>query len=227
MMRRNLRISLLFCLSACAAATARGAFVDVATWTQDVNTGGGSLTLFGSLAGNPVTLVTAAVPPNAGLAGFEDWANTPATNAYVTSQVQTSGNTWIAIAQGASTTESLTFGTALVNPILLLDFADPTVTYDFGSLSVTLLAAHDASLSGSVLSFPGATDSDLDGAAVQVNGTFTSFSFVAADADGRTDTQRFTVATLAAVPEPSSFILCGVGAALGMTRLYRGRRVAA
>ena len=101
-----------------------------------------------------------------------------------------------------------------MNPILLLDFADPTVTYNFGGLNVTSLSGNNAMLSSGVLSFPGATDSETNGAAILVNGTFTTFSFVATDSGGRTDTQRFTVAVAAAVPEPSSFIQCGVGAVL-------------
>ena len=105
MIYQNLRVGLFFCLSAYVVSTAHGAFVNVDTWTQNENTGGGSLTLFGALAGTSVTLQTAAVPPNAGLAGFEDWTVTPATNAYVTSQAPTSGNTWIAIAKAASTTK--------------------------------------------------------------------------------------------------------------------------
>jgi hypothetical protein len=147
------------------------------------------------LAGIPVTLTSAAVPPNAAATFFEDWTATPATNAFVTRQIPTSGNTSVAIAQAASTTETITFGTPVTNPIILTDFGDATVTYNFGSLSTTLLSSNVASFSNNVLSFPGATDSDVDGAAVQINGTFSSLSFISTDSNGRTDTQRFTIAT--------------------------------
>jgi hypothetical protein len=214
---RVIETSLLALVLAVAiGSTANAALVTVATWTSNPNTGGGPLVLNGSLGGNPVTLTTVAVPPNAGIGLVENWTATPATNGYVTGQVPTSGNTSIAIAEGASTLETLAFGLALTNPVLLISFADPTVTYNYDGLSVTLLSANHASLAGNILSFPGATDSDADGAAVQINGTFSSLSFTAADAGGRTDTQRFTVATAvaAAVPEPSSLILGGIAAAV-------------
>ena len=97
--------------------------------------------------------------------------------------------------------------------ILLFSFGDPTVTYDFGKASLSLLSANHATLVGGVLSFPGATDSDADGVALQVNGTFTTLSFLGNDI-GRTDTQRFTVATTA-IPEPSSWLLLSTGALVG------------
>jgi hypothetical protein len=209
---RHIEISLLaLVLAVVIGSTANAASVTVATWTSNENTGGGPLVLHGSLSGDSVTLTTAAVPPNAGIGLVEDWTATPATNSYVTGQTPTSGNTSIAIAQGASTNESLAFGAALTNPVLLISFADPTVTYNFSGLNVTLLSANHASLASDILSFPGATDSDADGAAVRINGTFSSLSFTASDSGGRTDTQRFTVAT-PAVPEPSSLILGGIAA---------------
>jgi hypothetical protein len=214
--------SIVLALMVGLASTARSASVTVATWTANPNTGGGSLQLSGLLGGNAVTLTTAAVPPNAGSAFFEAWTASPATNGFVTAQTPTAGNTSIAIAQGTSTTESLSFTTAVVNPVLLIDFADPTVTYNFGSLSVTALSLHNASLSGATLAFPGATDSDADGAAIQVNGAFSTFSFTASDSGGRTDTQRFTVAT-PTVPEPSSIVL-GLGGIASLFVLGQVRR---
>jgi len=215
--QRRIRTSLIaFAVAAGLGTTLRAAAVNVATWTTSSgNTGGGTLTATGSLNGNSLTLLTAAVPPNSGLTFFEDWTATPATNGYVTSQVPTSGNTGVAIGEGASSTETITFlGAAVTNPVLLIDFADPTVTYVFGSLSTTLLSSHNASLSGSnILSFPGATDTDGDGAAVQINGTLSSITFTATDSGGRTDTQRFTIAT-PAVPEPASLILGGLATLL-------------
>jgi hypothetical protein len=203
-------------------STLDAASVTVATWTANPNTGGGLVTVSGTLGANSLTLQTAAVPPNAGSAFFEDWTATPATNAYVMSQSPTSGNTSIAIAQGASTTETLTFTTPLVNPVLLIDFGDPTVTYNFGTLSVTALSLNHASLSSGTLSFPGATDTDGDGAAIQVNGTFSTFSFSASDSGGRTDTQRFTVA-VTIVPEPSSIVMGATASFVGLFWGWRKR----
>jgi hypothetical protein len=108
-----------------------------------------------------------------------------------------------------------------VNPVLLIDFADPTVTYNFGSLSVTALSLNHASLSSGILSFPGANDTDGDGAAIQVLGTFSTLSFSAADSGGRTDTQRFTVATT--VPEPSSIVMGSTASLLGLCAIGRKR----
>src|SRR5262249_3237869 len=162
------------------------------TWIQNEQTGGGVVTLNGSLGSTAISLTTPAVPPNTGQAGFENWTATPATNGYVTSQSPTTGNTWIGIGVGQSTLETLTFSVAIANPILLFSFGDPTVTYDFGSgSSLILLSAHNSALSGGVLSFQGSTDSDADGAALRVNGTFTTLTFTGNDF-GRTDTQRFT-----------------------------------
>ena len=215
--------SLFVTLLVCLGSTTNGALVNVATWTQNEQTGGGTVTLLGSLGSNSILLTTPAVPPNTGLAGFEDWTATPATNGYVTSQSPTSGNTWIAIGVGSSTVETLDFSSAIVNPILLFSFGDPTVTYDFGKASLSLLSANHATLVGGVLSFPGATDSDADGVALQVNGTFTTLSFIGNDV-GRTDTQRFTVAT-PAVPEPSSWFLLSTGALVGAIANRWARRV--
>ena len=210
------------------AATADAASVTVATWTANGNTGGGPLTLGGTLGSNTVTLLPRQSPQTQEVAFFEDWTASPATNGFVTTEVPTSGNTSIAIAEGASTTETVSFATAVVNPMLLIDFADPTVTYNFGMLSVKALSLNNASLSSGVLSFPGATDNDVDGAVIQVNGTFTSFSFTASDSGGRTDTQRFTIAS-ASVPEPSSLIKGLIASLFGASlrlRMLRKPRLA-
>ena len=220
MRSRVVRFGLLFAsLAVCLGSTTHGASVNVATWVQNEQTGGGNVTLNGSLA---ISLTTPAVPPNTGLAGFEDWTATPATNGYVTAQSPTSGNTWIAIGVGSSTLETITFSSPVVNPILLFSFGDPTVTYNFGAASLTLLSAHNAALSAGVLSFPGATDSDADGVALQVNGTFSTLTFTGNDV-GRTDTQRFTVA-FRSVSEPSSWLMLSTGVLAGAIASRRGRR---
>ena len=217
--------SLFVSLTLCLGSTTNGADVNVATWTQNEQTGGGVVTLNGSLGSNVIALTTPAVGPNTGLAGFEDWTATPATNGYVTSQSPSSGNTWIAIGVGSSTEETLTFTSAIVNPVLLFSFGDTGVTYDFGAASVSLLSAHNASLSSGVLSFLGSHDSDEDGAALQVNGSFTTLSFVGNDV-GRTDTQRFTVATPATpgVPEPASWLMLSTAVLVGAIASRSARR---
>jgi hypothetical protein len=217
--------SLVVSLTLCLGSTTNGADVNVATWTQNEQTGGGLVTLNGSLDSNVIALTTPAVGPNTGLAGFEDWTATPATNGYVTSQSPGSGNTWIAIGVGPSTVETLTFASAIVNPILLFSFGDTTVTYDFGAASLSLLSAHNASLSGGVLSFLGSGDTDDDGAALRVNGTFTTINFLGNDV-GRTDTQRFTVATPATmgVPEPASWLMLSTAVLVGAIASRSGRR---
>jgi hypothetical protein len=222
MSRRVVQFTVLsLSLAVGSAGTVDAASVTVATWIANPNTiGGGPLSISGTLGSNSLTLVTVAVPPNAGSAFFEDWTASAATNAFVTAQTPTSGNTSVAIAEGSSTTETVTFTTAVVNPVLLVDFGDATVSYNFGMLSVTALSLNHASLASGVLTFPGATDSDSDGAAIQVNGSFTTMSFTASDSGGRTDTQRFTIAT-AVVPEPRSLTM---GATALLFGLYRWRR---
>ena len=168
-------------LAAGFGATVDAASVTVATWTANPNTGGGPLTVTGTLGSNGVTLLTTAVFPNAGSAFFEDWTASVATNGYVTTQSPTSGNTSIAIAEGASTTETVTFTTAVLNPVLLIDFGDSDRELQLRDAKRDGASLNHAMLNSGPLPFPGATDSDSDGAAIQVNGTFSTFSFTATD----------------------------------------------
>src|SRR6185295_10105679 len=81
---------------------------------------------------------------------------------------------------GGGTTETITFGATVVNPVLLINFlggppnaAFVADAFDFGINSFTLLSSFNATASGNtVSSTTSVTDSADDGFGIQFNGTF-------------------------------------------------------
>jgi hypothetical protein len=179
----------------------------------------------GNLNGS-VSYSTAAVGAGQEAAGFTGTLNWSAIlGATVPGESGTSSNTSGTLGEtNAGTTETITFGTPVVNPIFMGAKTDPGVTYNFtgtGASSLTLLSANNAILNGDLLTFAGSSNLDSDAFGLQLNGTFSSISFVASDA-APVDTQSFTVASSSTgiggsggnqsdVPEPASLSLLAFG----------------
>ncbi len=85
---------------------------------------------------------------------------------------------------GTITTISLSGGYTITNPILLINFTNGTMTFNFAdSLTLNVLDASPAASAtigaGNVITSSSGTNTNNDGFAVQITGTVSSISFVA------------------------------------------------
>ena len=221
-------VSLPACVLALLAlpAGARAGLLDTVNWAPDTTVDG---TGTGTLGAATVTYTT-VIGFNAGETFTFTWPTDLGTNAVAGMGVTNlTGGVF-----GASTTpflQTITFSSAIVNPILLVNFLEPGDVFDFTGNSVTLLDSFNATLLAGVVSAgAGASDSSNDGFALQFNGTFgpgtpINFLFTAPGNHGGLDSVGFTVG-ITAVPEPSSLALLGFGAASLVGWRMRKKRAA-
>ncbi len=210
--------------------------LDTVNWAPDITVDG---TGTGVLAATNTVTYTTAVGFNAGVTYPEDWAN-PVTF------LGTAGATGGAItypsggvlggAASPGTLQTITFSAPVVQPTLLVAYLGGQSTYaadtfDFGANSFTLLSNHNALAVGNVVSGT-VLDTDLssDGFGIRFSGTFgpgtpLQFNYTSNGAGGNgLQSVAFTIG-IPLVPEPSSFVLCGLGAA-GLFIAARRRRKA-
>ncbi len=186
-------------------------------WTVDSSADGLGTGTLGALG---VTLTSTNGAVNGGITLPGDWPNQAGTNDVPGIAALAGANTnaidWNAGAAGFATV-SFTGGT-VTNPILLFDFTDPGETFDFADgLALTIL---DQSPVGSVAIAAGnvvtinssPSNRSNDGFALQLTGTFSSFTFGTNLAGLSAQSVGFSIAAdfgTAAVPEPGGLALLG------------------
>jgi hypothetical protein len=207
---------------------ARADVLQTVVWAPDDNRDGFGT---GTLGGTTVTYTTVAGAGDAGSTiPASAWTSSPATNDAVgDGATDPSGGLFGTTGQGQLST--IEFEDSIVDPILLVNFADPGTSIDLSGLNFEQLDANNAALASGVYTFAGAANTSSDGFAVRLLGTFgpaapISFLYNASPTGGFASV-AFTVGRL--VPEPGSIALVGIGLA-GMLvvagRRHRAGRVA-
>jgi hypothetical protein len=221
-----------------AMGQARAGILNTVNWAPDNSVDG---TGTGVLVGTNTVTYTTAIGFNAG----ETFPNRMWATSLGTAGATGGGVTFDSGgALGGSksgTTEKITFSSAIANPVLLVDFlggnghTSEKDTFDFGSNSFALLSSHNAVAVGNVVSSTMAHDTIDDGFGIQFAGAFgpgnpLQFTYTS---DGRgpdgLQTVGFTigVAPTAAVPEPCSLVLCGIGGLSLLAARWRRRQTLA
>lgn len=169
---------------------------------------------------------------NSGAALNQPWGTTLGTNGIVDLTpipAAPLANGGVLGSTGALQTTTITFGAAVVNPYLLINFADATSTMDFGTASFNIISKFHSAFAGDVVTFAGATNAVDDGFAIQLVGTYgptKSLSFIYGDTatNGGGATVGFTVG-VAAVPEPGQLALAScIGVFVYASSWLRRRR---
>jgi hypothetical protein len=246
-----------------AATAAQAGQVTSVVWNVPAQNGivaypGGSGTLSGT---NSVSYTTAAVIGNGGtpndVAGTTTavaWGGVhgtiiPGETPGFGPGLGTSSGTGGTFGETTGSVESISFQSAVTNPVLLLDRTDSnvtsTVTYNLGTLAnyagkLVLLNSNNANFSsGYVNNGPGATlvgttlsftntnntTQNFDGLALEFIGSYTQLLFQASTT-AATDTQTFTIVPNgpSAVPEPSTFAAAGAMTLAGLAYQWRRRK---
>ena len=215
-------LAFLLTLTLLAPGAQAGLNLDTVNW---VASAGGSGSGTGTLSGGTITVTFASIPgENSGATISDDWTTSLATTAAVSSVTNKTAGVYASTSSLSPVTQTITFSAAVTNPILLVNYADASATYNFGSLSLTLLSSNNASLMGSTVTFPGSGGDFNSGFAAQISGTFgpgSPLQFTDSIPEGF-NPDAFTIG-LASVPEPSTFGMAIVGA-LGMISYGRLRR---
>jgi hypothetical protein len=212
-------------LSFASGTTTAGVIIDTVNWAPDTTTDG---TGTGTLAGGTITVTfTTSVggPINAGETfGGRDWSTGLGTAA--AAPAGTTFDTGGSLGDFANSpqTQVITLSQSVTNPNLFFNFDDPEVTYNFGTIPLTLLASHNAQLTGDIVTFNGSTNTVDDGFAVQLGGTFGPGSSIAFQAISTVDATQTVTVGLASVPEPSSLRLALTALVPGSLVLARRRR---
>jgi hypothetical protein len=235
MLRSALVLSCGILLAAANASMA--VTLDTVNWAADTTVDG---TGTGVLGGSNTVSYTTAVGFNAGTESINNlWATNLGTAAATGGSVsfQTGGILGGAAATtGPGTTQTITFSSTVVKPILLVDFlGGPGTTtgvfandsFNFGTNGFTLLSSHNATASGNIVSSTTAvTDSADDGFGIQFAGTFgpgAPLQFIyTSDGRGANGLQTVAFTVGVAVPEPASIgiLLSGI---IGIALLRRRR----
>jgi len=210
-----------------STAQAGAQVLDTVNWAADsVPDGTGT----GTLAGGSIAVTyTSVAGGNSGITIPGNWVVSPATDGVAGG----GGANKVAAGLGTTTatspfTEIITFSQNMTNPILLVNFADQTSSMNFSAHPITLLDSNNASLSGNIITFPGATNSTNDGFAGRLVGVFgpaNPITFTYSTVAGF-DSVAFTIG-LQAVPEPSVPVLAGVAGVFGILIQRRRRAHAA
>jgi hypothetical protein len=224
-------LAFLFVFLLASGAEAPGGLITV-VWAPDSTVDG---TGTGTLGAHTVTYTT-AIGFNAGTSGTgELWASDLGTALATGGSVTSDTRAVLGGAGVPGTTETITFSSSIVDPVLLVNFLGGPVsnlgdTFNFGANSFTLLSSFNAMASGNTVSSTTPTDTANDGFGLRFNGTFgpgTPLQFVYTSnglgPDGL-QTVGFTVG-IASVPEPTSLVPFAVGlASICMFACARRRR---
>ena len=200
-------------VASCVFFSSQGqaALIDTVAWEPDATVDGVGT---GDLVGTTVGYSSVGVG-NAGTTVAVNWDLSLATDGAVDMGV-TNFSAGVLGTTGIANPQSITFGDTVVNPILLVAFADATSSLDFGALGVNLLDSNNAQLIGSTVNFVGAANSANDGFAAQIIGTFgpgSSLDFTYTTSVPF-DSIAFT-ASAHAVPEPTTMAIWSIFGAAG------------
>lgn len=119
-------------------------------------------------------------------------------------------------AGGLVNSGTVTFGTTLYNPIVLVAFLDLNDVFTFTNVdraNIVLLDSHNAALhpTNPLITGTGGTDNANDGFAVQLMGSYNSIGFSLSHPTA-TQSVAFTIqGDAATIPEPSAWLLSMVG----------------
>jgi hypothetical protein len=221
-------VSLLIC-------SAQAGGLDTVSWAPDSTVDG---TGTGTLDVTNIVTYTTAVGFNAGTSGPETWINNLG-NAAATGGSVTSSTRAVLGGTAAGTTQTITFTSPIVQPVLLVNFlggpgSNSGDVFNFGTNAFTLLSSFNAMRSGNLISGTTPTDSANDGFGIQFSATFgpgTPLQFLyTTNGLGQNGLQTvgFTVGIpVAVIPEPTSVALLGIGlASVCLVAHGRSRRAA-
>ncbi len=230
------RVLTLAISSVLAASLSQAATYSYATWDSDTLSNGGTAgTVSGTivLGGSTVNVTYSGnVDNNTQVAGSTglNYFSYPASS-YVGGAAGNgpSNNTIIALSEQSNFTNTITFSSAVVNPIIdVMSLGSSSVPVSYTFSGTPVLVASGGGIwggSSSDLSVSGNTVTGTEGyGAVEFVGTFTSLSFTTTGAESWNGITVGAEVPAAAAPEPSSFLL-GLGA-LGIAVPFLRRRKA-
>ena len=226
-----------FVLVSMATGSARaGLMLDTVAFTADTLADGmGSGTLSGGTI--VVTYNTAAVGNGGVTLPMENFTTSLATAPAVSSVTSNTGGIFATSVGTLNPQSTITFSATVVDPILLVNFADATSTLNFGSTVISLLSSNNTQQTGSVLKFLGSNNTSNDGFAAKITGTFgpgtpISFTYTTTNSvqPDSFDSIGFTVGLPATpplpTPEPSTVFMAGTAAFFGLIAYRRRKRAA-
>lgn len=221
-MRRSCTSTLALLGGLLALGAPANAQLSSTSWATDTTVDG---TGTGTLG--PFTLTyTTLTGGSAGTSQSVNWNSLKATDA-VGATISSAGV--LATTNAGAVTQTISFSSTIINPVLLISGGDSTSTMDFSAMgssgvTFTLLDSQNASFNNStkIMSFPLASNNAHDGFALKLNGTFGPSNPIqfAYSTTAALDSTAFTIAT---IPEPSTLALLALGG-LALRRRQKRRR---
>jgi hypothetical protein len=228
------RLTAASLLSACALVTvgvARADTIDWTTWSKGTAGSPGSAT--GSIAAGSGISVTYSGQTSGVLFGYPSWNPVSTFTGGTIGNGPAAANNSVQMEGGTSLTETITFSSALVNPVLAIESlggSGDTASFDFNSAEPFTIetGGPSAEYGGTSITKSGSDVLGDEGSGViQFSGTFSQLTFTTPAYE---NFYMFTVgddvsATTAVTPEPSTLSLLGLGlAALPYAKRKLGRR---
>lgn len=207
--------ALILSVAVTAAIPAQADTITWATWSGVTAGNPGSAT--GTIA--PGITVTYSGQTDGLLIGYPSWTPASSYTSSVIGNAPPAGGNSVKLEGGSSITETITFSSALVNPVLAIwslgQSNDPTA-FDFtDSEPFTVVAGGPSTeYTGSTITQSGDNVIGIEGnGVIQFNGTFTTITFTTPDFENY---YAFTVgsdSSTSPVPEPGALSLVGIGLA--------------